>query len=257
MIKVENLSFSYKTRRVLEDISFDANAGEVICLLGENGAGKTTLFRCIMGFLNNYAGDIKVYGKDLKNLSVRQIAEKIAYIPQAHEPIYNYTVSDIVLMGTTILVNGFQSPGKKELEGVYKVLEHLGIADLAERGYGELSGGERQLVLIARALAQKSKLLIMDEPTANLDFGNQIKVMKQAKSLAEQGYTILISTHNPEHALHFADKVLILDEGGITGYGAPASALTEKVISKVYGVVAEVTKVNTSWGPVPLIAPRV
>jgi iron complex transport system ATP-binding protein len=255
MIKVEGLCFRYKDHSVLDGVSFSAGKGEVICLLGENGAGKTTLFKCIMGFLKTYRGEVLIDNAPLKNLNVKEVAKRIAYIPQAHDPTYNYSVTEIVLMGTTVLVEGYKMPGKDELKGVLEVLESLNISHLASRGYAHLSGGERQLVLIARALAQKSKILIMDEPTANLDYGNQIRVMKQVKELAEQGYTILISTHNPEHALHFADKVLILDEGCTLVYGAPESVLTPEVFHKIYGVDAEVSSAKTSWGEVQVITP--
>jgi iron complex transport system ATP-binding protein len=255
MLKVKSLYFSYQKHKVLNGLSFTVQQGECVCLLGENGAGKTTLFKCIMGFFSNYKGKIYVHDSEVRNLSVKEIAKKIAYIPQAHAPTFNYSVIDIVLMGTNALVNKFRSPGKKELSIVNGILELLGISHLAQRGYADLSGGERQLVLIARALAQKSKILIMDEPTANLDYGNQFRIMKQVKKLAEQGYLILISTHNPEHALHFADKVLILNNGQIALYGDPRSIITPDVIQSIYGVSVEIHTTKTSCGNVAMIAP--
>lgn len=255
MLKISNLHFSYKNHCVLNGISFTVKQGECVCVLGENGAGKTTLFKCILGFFHNYQGDILIHDTPLKDLSVKEIAKRIAYIPQAHEPTFNYLVKDIVLMGTNALMDEYKSPGKDERAIVNECLDILGISHLAQRGYAELSGGERQLVLIARALAQKSKILIMDEPTANLDYGNQLRVMKQVKKLAEQGYIILISTHNPEHALHFADKVMILSNGKAMWYGHPYAILTPQVIRKIYGVSVEIETASTSWGQMALLAP--
>lgn len=256
MLEVKELSFAYKHHRVLEKVSFTAAKGEILCLLGKNGAGKTTLFRCVLGMLRGYCGTVLVDGDDLHTLSIRETAKRIAYIPQAHDAAYNYSVAEMVLMGTTVLTDSYRTPGKKEAKVVAEALETAGIAHLAERGYAKLSGGERQLVIIARALAQQSRILIMDEPTANLDYGNQIKVMQQAKALAGKGYTILLSTHNPEHALCFADKALVLDEQSILGWGEPKAVLTAEILQQIYGVTAEIAMVNTAWGRMPLIAPR-
>lgn len=257
MLKVENLSFHYKSHPVLNNLSFSIGEGKVICLLGKNGAGKTTLFKCIMGFFKNYQGKITLCNTDLQSLNVRQVAQKIAYIPQAHEPTYNYLVSEIVLMGTTSLVDTFKNPSEKEMEIVSEVLSFLNISHLADRGYAKLSGGERQLVLIARALAQKSPLLIMDEPTANLDYGNQQKTMQLIKSLSKKGYTILLSTHNPEHALYYADQVFVLEKENPLLCGTPEEIITTKLLQKIYGVEAEILKTSTSWGDMPIIVPKI
>jgi iron complex transport system ATP-binding protein len=158
-------------------------------------------------------------------------------------------------MGTNVLKDRFRSPGRSEREIVRQALEIMNISRLAERGYAELSGGERQLTLIARALAQKSRILVMDEPTANLDYGNQFRVMRQVRRLAESGYLIVLSTHNPEHALLFSDKVLVLKDGKAMMYGKPEDVLDPATIEKIYGITVQLQKVQTPRGEVPVFAP--
>lgn len=255
MLEVRDLRFAYKKHEVLKGVDFSAGAGECVCLLGENGAGKTTLFRCLLGFLNGYRGEICIDGINGKQLSIRETAKKIAYIPQAHAPTFNYSVFETVLMGTNTQVEKLGTPGASEREIAAEMLEMMNINHLAERGYAEISGGERQLTLIARALAQKSRILIMDEPTANLDYGNQFRVMRQVRRLAKKGYLIILSTHNPEHALLYADKVLVLKEGRAAMYGQPASVLNPMVIERIYGVSVELQTMQASWGNVPVFVP--
>ena len=255
-LEVENLRFAYKNNPVLKGVDFTAAAGQCVCVLGENGAGKTTLFRCLLGLLAGYRGDVSVDGVSSRKLSSREIAGKIAYIPQAHAPVFNYTVFETVLMGTNVLTSGFRMPGRDERETAGQMLELMNISHLSERGFGELSGGERQLVLIARALAQKSRILVMDEPTANLDYGNQFHVMHQVKQLAGNGYLVLLSTHNPEHALLFADRVLVLKEGKAMVYGEPETILDPGLIKAIYGVTVELRKISAPWGDVPVFVPR-
>ena len=203
-IEVQNLTFSYGKQPALREVSFSVQKGTLTAVLGANGAGKSTLFRCLLGFLTPQAGEIRLSGRPLSAYSRREAAEKIAYIPQSSEPIFNYTVLDTVLMGTTGTMNVLQRPGRRQQEAAMQALQRLGIEALAQRGIGTISGGERQLALIARALVQNAEILIMDEPTANLDFGNQQRVLAQIRALTTRGYTVLLSTHNPEHALHYA-----------------------------------------------------
>ncbi len=254
MLKVDTLKYAYKENTVLNGLSFSAESGECICVLGENGAGQTTLFRCILGLLRGYKGDIYVQGENCKNLSVLEMARRISYIPQAHAPTFNYSVFQTVLMGTNAIMEAY-APRHKEQALVVEKLQLLGISHLAERGYAELSGGERQLVLIARALVQNAKVLLMDEPTANLDYGNQLRIMSQVKNLASQGYLILLSTHNPEHALRFANKALLLQDGIAKAYGDPVQILDPNTINSIYGVDVEIHSIHTSCGMVPIVVP--
>jgi len=254
-IAVDSLEFSFRNKSVLHGVNFSARQGELICLLGQNGAGKTTLFRCLLGLLGGYKGNILIDGVECKKFSTAQLAKRVAYIPQAHEPIFNYTVFETVLMGTSVLTSRFKTPGKHESETVEHMLELLNISHLADRGYAELSGGERQLTLIARALAQRSRILVMDEPTANLDYGNQIRVMRQVKKLAQNGYLVILSTHNPEHALQYSDKVLVLKDGKALKCGAPSDVLTPALIDEVYGVSVDLHEMQMPWGNVPVFVP--
>jgi len=255
-LEIRNLHYAYKKNPVLMGVDVSADIGQCVCLLGENGAGKTTLFRCLLGFLGNYHGEIHLDGIITKRLSARELAKKIAYIPQAHSPMFNYTVFETVLMGTNILRDKLRSPGRGERGVAWEMLEIMNITHLAERGYAEISGGERQLALIARALAQKSRVLVMDEPTANLDYGNQFRVMHQIKQLAKQGYLVVLSTHNPEHALLFADTVLVLKEGRTMISGGPEEVLSPDMIEKVYGVSVDLQRISTPKGSIPVFVPH-
>lgn len=242
-IKVENLCFAYDKHQVLNNISFCAAEKRLLSVLGPNGVGKSTLFNCILGLLPNYSGLIEVDGQDIRNISPRDMAKRIAYIPQSHYPSFNYTVFDMVLMGTTQQVSVFSTPGKKQVERAERAIARMGIEHLSRRGFSMISGGERQLAIIARALAQDAHTLIMDEPTANLDFGNQIKVLTQIKSLANDGYTIIQSTHNPDQTFLFSDLVLALKDGRVFSYGKPADIVNRELIHSLYGVDIELQSI--------------
>ncbi|MCL2696030.1 MAG: ABC transporter ATP-binding protein [Clostridiales bacterium] len=235
-LSVQNLRFAYGERTVLREIGFAAQAGEVWAVLGENGAGKSTLFRCILGLLRPDAGKVLLDGLDTAALPRRQLAQKIAYIPQRHEFAFSYAVRDVVLMGTAGQVRPLAVPGAAEQARVEDALRLLGLEGLANRWFPQLSGGEQQLVLIARALAQQARLLLLDEPTSNLDFGNQARVLSALRDLAGQGYTVLFSSHNPQHALSWADRVLALHEGRVAAAGAANEVITEELLTRLYGL---------------------
>jgi iron complex transport system ATP-binding protein len=239
-LEVNDLYFSYKTARsparVLEGISFDASEGTLLCVLGKNGAGKSTLFRCILGLLKGYRGSILIDGAPLDTLSARELAKRIAYIPQNHSTVFSFPVIDMVLMGTTAHLGRFENPGKKQRAAAEYALGMMEIGHLKHRNFSQISGGEQQLVLIARAIAQQAKILIMDEPCSNLDYGNQIRVMKSVKALARQGYLVIQSTHNPEHVFLFADEVLVILDGKTEAKGSPEAILTEELLQRVYGI---------------------
>lgn len=237
--QVSGLSFSYGNRLVLKDISFSIQPSQLLSIIGPNGVGKSTLFRCILGLMKNYQGEILINNQDIRDLDVRERAQLIAYIPQSHHPYFNYSVFDMVLMGTSVKVSVVSSPGQKQLDLVDYTLERLEISHLKNRGYTQISGGEQQLVLLARALVQEAKILILDEPTANLDFGNQFRVMAQIKSLAEEGYTIIQATHNPDQAFLYSDQVLAMKNGKVVTMGTPAEIFTADLIQTLYGVDVE------------------
>ena len=191
-------------------------------------------------------GEIVLCGHDLRFLDRRSLARLAAYIPQSSAPVYNYTVRDTVLMGA----DPFHAPGPSQQETADRVLETLGIRDLADRGINEISGGERQLALIARAMAQQAKILLMDEPTASLDYGNQFRLLRQVRQLADSGYTVLLSTHNPEHAFRFATDVLVLREGGVRAFGPAAETLTEELLREIYRIPLTVADIPVPGGSV-------
>ena len=236
MLEVENLCFSYQQTPVLKGLSFSLNQGSLVSLLGPNGAGKSTLFKCVLGLLHGWQGKILLDEKDVRNASPAQIARAAAYIPQIHYPAFNYRVLDMVLMGTSCRVQAFCAPGRRESQCAMAALDMVGVAGLAHRDYLRLSGGEQQLVLIARAIAQDSRLLVMDEPTASLDYGNQIRVMRQVRALADKGYAILQATHNPNQAYQYSDRILAMKDGCILAQGEPRDVFTAPLIDALYGV---------------------
>ena len=252
-LSVENLSFSYGKTPVLRDVTFTAEKGELLSVLGPNGVGKTTLFRCVLGTLAPSSGRVTVDGCDLTTLPPRERARRIAYIPQIHPATFGYTVLDTVLMGAARQLNAFQQPQAAQLRQAEEALEQVGAAHLRERNFAHLSGGEQQLVLIARALAQRAEVLVMDEPTSALDYGNQLRILQMVRRLAAQGYTVVLSTHNPQHALTFAHRLLVLHDGTAAALGRPADVLTPALMEKLYGV--QVDFLDTASGAV--LVPRV
>ena len=240
-LEVRNLNFSYDAKRtVLTDVNFSIDDGKMVCLLGPNGVGKSTLFKTILRLLPHYRGEILIDGVSTSGLSVAEMAKLIAYIPQSHTPTFNYSVYEMVLMGTTASLKTFSSPGERQRQLAEDALEKMGIAHLRERGFAQISGGERQLALIARALVQETKVLIMDEPTANLDYGNATRVLEQIRQLAGTGYTILQATHQPDQAFLFADEVLALKDGTVIAQGSPNDIITQEFIETLYGVRVDV-----------------
>ena len=239
-ISVSNLSFSYGTHQVLHDISFKVEDGMLVNVLGPNGVGKSTLFRCLLGLAPAYKGTIEINGKCLESLGMRQRAREISYIPQSHAPVYDYEVIDVVLMSTTNDMPSLRNPGPAQVRRAHEALERVGIAHLATRTYTQISGGEQQLVLIARALAQNARTIIMDEPTSALDYGNTVKVLSCVKRLSQEGMSIIQSTHQPDQAFLYSDKTLVLREGAVYAYGPPKEVITKELISALYDVEVEV-----------------
>ena len=247
-LTVENLSFSYGKHPVLREVSFTAQAGRLLAILGPNGVGKTTLFKCVMGLERRYAGRILADGADLAALTPRERAHRVASIPQAHPLSFRYSAFDMVLMGTSHGLSPFAVPGEKERGAAREAMDRVNISRLAERPFDQLSGGEQQLVFIARALAQQAKILLMDEPTSSLDYGNRLHVLEAARDLAHAGYTVLLSTHDPQHALWYADEALALHEGRVLAQGAPGEIVTPELLQALYGRRFALT--DTPRGPV-------
>jgi iron complex transport system ATP-binding protein len=242
MLDVRSLAFGFPTRTIGRDATFSLAAGEVMCVLGPNGGGKTTLFRTILGLLASRGGEIVLDGKLLSSMSRSDIARRVGYVPQGHTAYFAYTVSEFVLMGRTAHLGAFSAPGRNDRGVAARALESLGIGQLADKPVTEVSGGERQLALIARALAQEPRLLVMDEPTASLDFGNQVRVLERVRGLAATGIGILFSSHDPDHAFLAAQRALLLGEGRVLEIGAPAQVIRSDTLQRLYGVTISIIR---------------
>ena len=238
LVDVKNISFSYDkdSPAVFENISFSIEKGDVLCVLGPNGTGKTTLIKCINGLHKVNEGEVYLNGANIQNLSFRDISRTVGYIPQGHVPSFPFTVFDVVLMGRSPYVNITSSPKEKDREIAMNALETLGIEDLKDKSYTNLSGGERQLVFLARVLAQEPDLLILDEPTNHLDFGNQIKLLEIIEQLSKLGLAVIMSSHYPDHAFLAASKVAIMKDKGFIDFGTPEDVLSEENLKKAYGI---------------------
>jgi ABC-type cobalamin/Fe3+-siderophores transport system ATPase subunit len=248
VLKVKDIECGYDKKMVIKGVSFEVGSGEVLCLLGPNGSGKSTLFKAILGFLPLKKGEILLGEKDLEQMSRADIAKSIGYVPQAHIPPFPFEAIDVVLMGRTAHLGAFESPKEKDVKMAKRAFEVLGASHLENKIYTEMSGGERQLVLIARALVSQPKILIMDEPTNNLDFGNQIMVLNHIKNLANQGMSIIMSSHYPEHAFLYSQKVLLLESGRVYSSGTPEKTVTEKSLRDLYGVAVNIMSTTNKKG---------
>jgi iron complex transport system ATP-binding protein len=240
MLAVESLAFGFPGRTVGREVSFTLGAGEVMCVLGPNGGGKTTLFRTVLGLLHKHSGAVKLENQDLESLSRAEIARRVGYVPQGHSAYFAYTVREFVLMGRTAHLGVFSSPSDRDFAVATRALESLGIAELAGKPVTEISGGERQLALVARALAQEPKLLVLDEPTASLDFGNQVRVLQRISALAGSGISILFSSHDPDHAFLCARRALLLADGRVLEIGAPRDVIRADTLERMYKVSVQV-----------------
>jgi iron complex transport system ATP-binding protein len=243
---VEGVCFSYGSHLVLQDVSIATVSGKVTALLGPNGSGKSTLLKIMLGLYRPTRGAARLDGRDLWRIPRREISRQIAYVPQVHREGFAYTVGDVVLMGRmphTAFLSGYDAADHR---AACDAIEALGIGHLAECPYTQVSGGERQLTLIARALAQGARTLLMDEPTGGLDYGNQIRLLEQIGALARQGFTFLFSTHHPDHALAVADEVVLLRDGKIVDRGPPASSITSETLSQLYSADVRVLTVGRS-----------
>mgnify|MGYP000877802711 CR=1 FL=1 len=252
MIEIKQLEFRYKRRRpVLRDVTFHLERGECVCLLGPNGAGKTTLLKCLLNYFRPESGSITLDGKDICRMSVRECAAHLAYVSQSTQLTFPYSVEEVVLMGRVAHMRLGASVSERDRKIAAEVMEYLGIREMSEENFQTLSGGERQMVMFARALAQQAKYLILDEPTASLDYSNQIKILNMICKLAAEGYGILMTTHSPDHAFLASSKVVLLREGTVLEFGSPELVVTSENLSRLYHVpvcVTEAVLKNTGGG---------
>ena len=232
----KDICYSYTPeRRILNHINFIFNSGEIVSILGPNGAGKTTFLNCLANLVPLDQGEVMIDGKNINQISPREVARNIGYVPQIIVPSFDFSVLEYVVTGCAPHMGTLSRPKQEHYDIAMEAIRRMGIEKLTNRSYSQISGGERQQVSIARALAQRPKFILMDEPTAHLDYGNQIKVLKTICSLKEEVYGVILTTHNPDHALLLQDQVAILDRQGILTTGLSTDVLKEEDLSKLYG----------------------
>jgi iron complex transport system ATP-binding protein len=247
-LEAKGLRFSYRGREVLAGVDLAVRPGEVVALLGANGAGKSTLLKLLLGLLKPMAGTVSLGGKPLAAWSRKALARELAYVPQVHVTPFPYTVLQVAGLGRLAHRGLLGQWGASDRELVFATLDKLGIAHLANRAYTEISGGERQLTLIARALVQGARLLVMDEPVSGLDYGHQMRLLARLQVLAEEGYGILKTTHYPEHALGSAHRVVVLQEGAVLAKGLAAEIVTPAMMHRLYGLEVEMVRTTSGHG---------
>jgi iron complex transport system ATP-binding protein len=247
ILKVDNASFSYNGKeKIFEGINLEVNKSDVLCILGPNGTGKSTLIKCINGLLNLDSGNIFLNSTNISEMAKTDLAKMVGYIPQSHSSTFAFSVFDVVLMGRAPHLNVTSVPGRKDFKIADKAIESLGISYLKDKTYTEISGGEKQMVLLARVLAQEPKLLLLDEPTSHLDFGNQIRTLDVINRLSQNGLSIVMTSHYPDHAFLSSNKVAIMKDGGIMDIGEPESVVTEENMRKTYGIDVKVIDMDDS-----------
>ena len=233
---IKNLTFSYPgtERKVLREVSFELGRGEIMSVLGPNGAGKTTLLSLMMGFLKADSGSVLIEEEPIRQMNAKQIASKVGYVPQIHEPSFDYSVRHFIMMGVAPGKGLFGGPAADDQRRCDELMEELGIAKLADRSYLQISGGERQQALIARAVMQDPKVILFDEPTAHLDYGNAYRTLKMVRSMAERGFAVVLTTHDPNQALLLGGKAGIIDREGHMISGTVDQIVTEERLAEVY-----------------------
>ncbi len=254
MLEARDLTVGHGRRAVLSGLNLTLRPGEVLCLLGPNGGGKTTLLRTLLGLIPALGGEVRLEGQPIARLSRRDVAQRLAYVPQAGQGGFAYPARAVVAMGRAARLGLFAAPGAADHAAAEAALARLSIAHLADRPVTELSGGERQLVLIARALAQGGSAIILDEPTASLDFGNQALVLREVRALARRdGLAVLMTTHQPDHALLLADAVMLISAGRAEGPAPPEALITPGTLRAAYGVEAVIGTLGARRVVAPLI----
>lgn len=255
-LEVKDAKFSYKADKVLfSNLSFDLNPGQILAIMGPNGIGKTSLIRAICGFESLNEGEITFDGKNLKAYDKKEFWEQVSYIPQKREAAFAYTGLDMVVFGLAGKIGPFGNPSKNDYKKAIKTMEDLEISHLADKLSSKLSGGEVQMLIIARALVKNPRLLILDEAESGLDFKNQLKIITTLKDLAKKkGLTVIFNTHYPNYALKIADKVLILRKNARYFYGS-REIINEENIKEAFGVRALIENVKTKDGIEKIMVP--
>jgi iron complex transport system ATP-binding protein len=245
IFEINHAEFSYNGKeKIFKDINLSLENGDVLCILGPNGTGKSTLIKCMNGLLKLNSGDILLDNQSINSMNKNDLAKIIGYIPQTHNSTFAFSVFDVVLMGRAPHLSLTSVPGKKDYKIAEDALKSLGILHLKDKTYTEISGGERQMVLIARVLAQKPRILLLDEPTSHLDFGNQIRTLEVINKLSERGLSVIMTSHFPDHAFLSSNKVAIMNRGTIVDIGTPESVITEDNMRNAYGIDVKILEVN-------------
>lgn len=261
IIEVENASFSYEQHKILQNIHMKVNEGEIFCLFGPNGCGKTTLIQCLLGLLKPSDGTIRLRGRDIENMKAAEIARNLAYIPQVHEKPFPYNVIDVVLMGRVSYTGLFSLPKKEDRQIAEESLKRVGMHEYRDKPYTQLSGGETQLVMVARALAQKTPVLVMDEPTAHLDFRNELTFLETIVRLVKDTkITVVMATHFPNHAFYFENsnigsRVALMNEKMFYAQGRPDQVLTERNMYNIFKIKSKLMSYHWEGGDLRQILP--
>lgn len=253
LMEMKNGTFSYDyNNNIFEDINFQVEKGDIFCILGANGTGKTTMLKCLNGLMKLNSGDVLLNGRELYSLSHSEIAKNIGYIPQMHNSTFPFTILDVVLMGRSPHIDAFSSPSKSDIEIAENSLKTLNIYHMKDKPYTEISGGEQQLVFIARVLTQEPRVLLLDEPTSHLDFGNQIRTLNIIEKLASKGLSVIMSSHFPDHAFISANKVAIMKGTDFIDIGTPEEVITEDNMKKAYGINVKIVDFEDRMACIPL-----
>lgn len=247
-LDIKDAICGYGSNAIVQGISLSVESGEILCLLGPNGVGKTTFFKTILGFLKLKGGEISLNGENINKWSQKSLATVIGYVPQAHTPPFPFSVLDVVVMGRTAHLGMFSSPAEEDRLIAEEALESLNISYLRDKTYTEISGGERQMVLVARALTQQPEILIMDEPTSNLDFGNQIRVLEKIKKLSKKGLGVIMTSHFPDHVFLCSAKVALIKSDHRFIVGNADEVITEENLKAAYGINVKITSVINDQG---------
>lgn len=245
LFEINNASFAYPGRtQTFHNINFKIEQGQVFTILGPNGAGKSTLLSCIAGLNVLKEGIITLNGRNISSMSRRDLARTEGFVPQNISAVFAYSVIEYVVMGRACYISSLRKPSSEDYALALKAIGTMGISHLADRSFSELSGGERQQAAIARILVQNPQLILLDEPTSALDFGNQIRVVKIARNLSEKGYSVIMTTHNPDHAIMLNGVVGILDRSGCMQVGSASEIITEEYLSSVYQTDVKISYVD-------------
>jgi iron complex transport system ATP-binding protein len=253
ILQVDDAKFSYDGKKnVFDHVSFSLEEGEIFCILGPNGSGKSTLLRCVDALLKLDGGSLSFDGKALTSISRKKLATQIGFLPQLHVSTFPFSVLEVAVMGRSPHLGLAASPSAEDYALAETNLKLLGLHHLADKPYTKISGGERQLALIAMVLTQQPRVLLLDEPTSHLDFGNQIRMLELIKKLAQKGLSIVLTTHFPDHAFHLSSKVAMMNNGTFIESGAADDVITAENLKKIYGIDVQIAYFNSSKICVPV-----